>query len=130
MLLRFVLFSIILSFTTTIKSQEVVAISPLQAKSMMDTMQMKQVVIIDARDSTMYANAHLKGAVNIDAFNENVQNLVLPYIKRSSVIIYCTHTKRSDQLAEIFINSGFSGFIYKISDGISAWKDSGYPLEN
>ena len=47
----------------------------------------------------------------------------------SDIILYCKSGGRSSNAAYILSHSGFSGTIYSMVGGITAWKNAGYPIK-
>ncbi|MGC9308288.1 MAG: rhodanese-like domain-containing protein, partial [Thermoplasmatota archaeon] len=44
-----------------------------------------------------------------------------------TVILYCLSGGRSSSAAQTLVDSGFTGTLYNMKGGISAWKNAGYP---
>jgi rhodanese-related sulfurtransferase len=83
-------------------------------------------ILIDGRNEDMFKSKHIFGAVNIDAFQENVENALTPLLENKQIIVYCTNYKRAELIVDILFQLKFKGEIVFINDGINGWIASGY----
>ena len=78
------------------------------------------VVILDVRTASEYAEGHIEGAMNIDvrsdSFAERAESL-LP--KEKTIAVYCRSGRRSAQAANLLAKSGYR--VVNLSGGIIAW---------
>jgi rhodanese-related sulfurtransferase len=58
---------------------------------------------------------------------EEILNEFITLYDGNEIIIYCKSGGRSRNAAEILVENNFSGIIYNMLGGITAWKEFGYP---
>lgn len=83
-------------------------------------------ILIDGRNEDMFSEKHISGAVNIDAFQENVENALTPFLENKQIIVYCSNHKRAELIVDKLFQLKFKGEIVFINDGINGWIASGY----
>lgn len=91
----------------------------------------KNVVIIDARDQWDYAEAHIKGAINIPEFSFKENNPELSQINKENIlVIYCNGNdcEVSKRLAKKLKELGYANS-YVYLGGIDEWKSAELPTE-
>ena len=59
----------------------------------------------------MYYSGHIKGAINIDAFKDNLSVLLSDFLHYKTVVVYCTLNKRSEKIIETLHRDGYNGLI-------------------
>ena len=75
-----------------------------------------------------YAEGHIKGAVNINLFDEAFKEKVLKELpKDKTVFVYCRSGRRSMSAAEILAAEGYK--VVNLEDGIIGWQRAGLPVE-
>ncbi len=87
---------------------------------------LKNTVILDARETKEYNISHVKGAkqVGFDHFKiESVKHID----KNATIYIYCSVGYRSEKIGEKLLKAGFKN-VYNIYGGIFNWANSGYQL--
>jgi len=113
-------------------------IDAVKAKSLIDA----GTAVIDARVANEYAEAHIKGAVNIpykeksakavnfDASQDSVDLSKLPSDKNAALIFYCNGAECWKGYKEAFvaIKAGYKS-VYWLRLGFPEWKSKGYPTE-
>jgi rhodanese-related sulfurtransferase len=105
-------------------------INALEADSMMSKLKKKEYVIIDSRDSILYASGHLKNAINIDAYSKDAINKLEKYLNNNLFVVYCTNFSRSEKIIEYLNAQEYKGKIWYITDGINGWKENELPITN
>lgn len=85
-------------------------------------------IIIDGRSDEMYATKHIEGAVQIDAFGQQVHAKLKNYLDVKKIIVYCTNHKRAELIIEKLKELKYRGEIIFIIDGINGWISSGYKI--
>lgn len=93
------------------------------AKTNTDTL-----LIIDGRSDEMYRSGHLQNAINIDAYQDNLEENLTSVINREHLFIYCTKATRSDSIIHTLSLMGYKGGIIQISDGITGWKAQAFEV--
>ncbi len=113
-------------------------IDAVKAKSLIDA----GTAVIDARVANEYAEAHIKGAVNLpykeksakavnfDASQDSVDLSKLPSDKNAALIFYCNGAECWKGYKEAFvaIKAGYKS-VYWLRLGFPEWKSKGYPTE-
>jgi rhodanese-related sulfurtransferase len=82
--------------------------------------------LIDGRSAEMFAEKHIKGAINIDAFKESLSNELKKYLQKKEIIVYCTNHKRAELITEQLEELKYQGKIMFITDGINGWISAGF----
>ncbi|MCT4587621.1 MAG: rhodanese-like domain-containing protein [Carboxylicivirga sp.] len=85
-------------------------------------------LIIDARSNSLYNSGHLPNAINIDAFCDFVDELLMALDRQMKYLIYCTTHIRADMLTRKMLDLGFSSLLI-MSEGFLRWNGAGYPVE-
>ena len=90
------------------------------------------VVIVDVRNSRLYARRHIPGAHHLDlkhAYTE--ESLAAVASKDEPLVIYCSGVKcaRSYRASEKAVSWGYTK-VYYFRGGIVDWRDAGYPMES
>ena len=85
---------------------------------------------MDAREMERYEHAHIPGALNmpVDDFEEYKQELI--FLRTSHlVVVYCEDPQcgASKKLVELLIKNQVGNLVL-MPDGISGWKDAGFPV--
>lgn len=100
------------------------------------------VPMIDARVANEYAEAHIKGAINIpykeksgkvanfDPSGDSFDMSKLPADKNAPVVVYCNAGTcwKSFKASTVMLKAGYKK-IFWFREGFPAWKAKGYPVE-
>ena len=85
------------------------------------------VVVLDVRTATEFAEGHIQGSVNIDQgqsdFVEKAMS-TLPINKK--IAVYCRSGRRSANAAERLADVGYK--CVNLKGGITAWKEANMPI--
>ncbi|MFH2142723.1 MAG: rhodanese-like domain-containing protein [Bacteroidota bacterium] len=118
-------------FPLVLYSQNVKTVGSLDAKVIIDSLNMQESVIIDGRDSTMfYEMGHIKGAIYIDTFRTDLQPALFEFIEKKTIVVYCTMKRRSLMIIDSLKSMEYKGEIVLIEDGISGWIENNLPVTN
>ena len=86
------------------------------------------VVVLDVRTASEYAEGHIEGSINIDQgqsdFMEKAR-AALPFDKK--IAVYCRSGRRSANAARRLAAEGYQ--CVNLKGGILAWKEAGKPVE-
>jgi len=89
-------------------------------------------IFVDARDSEIYNEGHVKGSVSlpVDSFHSVGQVFLEKYPPATAIIVYCSGRECEDShtLAGYFKDLGYSNVRIMI-DGYPGWEKGGYPVE-
>ena len=87
------------------------------------------IVLLDAQPAKKYAEAHIRGAVNVAGMAQ-VEDLDLPYSRPLIIYCDCAGEEASRFLAARLVKSGYKqGNIFILRGGWYKWLELGYPVE-
>lgn len=119
-----------LIFCLNANCQTINKIVAKQAFSIINNRDTIKTVLIDGRSAEMFAKKHIKGALNIDAFEDSFALELKKYLDKEEIIVYCTNHRRAEILIEKLKEMQFHGKIIFISDGINGWGSAGLPIQS
>lgn len=123
-----ILFLFIFFWGQSMHAQTVVNITSANAKPLLENTTGENLVIIDGRDSRMFSEGYIKGAININAFDEKAPLLLAQHLQKDSLLVYCTNCNRTNRINEMLKESGYRGTIINMTDGITGWKNNHYEI--
>lgn len=85
-------------------------------------------VLIDVRTPEEFESGHLKGAANINFYNEKFEEDIDGLDKRKKYLIYCKSGGRSRQAMFLMRDLGFEE-VYNLTGGITTWNEHNYHTE-
>ncbi len=88
----------------------------------------KKIVILDVRTPQEFAAGHLKGAVNIDIYQDNFYTRIDKLDKKTSYMVYCRTSNRSGVTVTYMKQKGFA-LVYQMMDGFPGWAYNKLPYE-
>lgn len=83
--------------------------------------------VLDVRPHSLFADSHLKGAVNISVIELPDKINEIPV--NSKILLYCQYDIMSRSSAEKLVKAGFNE-VYNIVGGFGAWCRAGYDFVN
>mmetsp|Transcript_1586 Transcript_1586/g.5241 ORF Transcript_1586/g.5241 Transcript_1586/m.5241 type:complete len:147 (-) Transcript_1586:182-622(-) len=82
-------------------------------------------VILDVRTPDEYADGHIKGAVNINYYDDDFAKQVASKLpKDKTVYVYCKAGGRSAKSCNILSKNGYTSLV-DLKVGFDGWKDAG-----
>ncbi|ELQ18068.1 thiosulfate sulfurtransferase [Pseudomonas fluorescens BRIP34879] len=96
-------------------------IPPEQAQALRE----QGAVVVDIRDPSTYAAAHISGAQHVD--NHNIQEFIRAADLDAPLIVACYHGNSSQSAAAYLVSQGFSD-VYSLDGGFELWRTT-YPAE-
>lgn len=103
-------------------------ISVAEAKALIDRNAVSaDLIILDVRTPSEYAQGHIPGAVNLDYY-ASFEASLSAFDKTKTYLVYCRTGNRSASAARLMLDNGFAA-IYNMQGGINAWISGGLPLE-
>lgn len=84
-------------------------------------------LVIDGRTQRMFSGGHLKNAINIDADDPDLVDLLQPHLNEPLIVVYCTTMRRTNKIVNT-LRQFYNGDIMVITDGIQGWQRNGLPL--
>ncbi|MQX38383.1 rhodanese-like domain-containing protein [Roseospira navarrensis] len=87
-----------------------------------------EAVIVDVREMYEYAQAHIPGAVPVPLSAFDPGQVPAPP-DGGRLVLHCAVGVRCEYAAMALVSEGHPGPIYRIEGGITAWGQSGGPLE-
>ncbi len=79
-----------------------------------------KLIILDIRTPREYAAGHLKGAKNIDFFEDNFAAEIGKLDPKKGYLVHCASGGRSGKSMKTFKEKGFTT-VYHIADGYKGW---------
>ena len=117
----------ILCFSTMVNAQVVDSLKSEQLYPILESAEYHK-TIIDGRDSTMFYSGHIKNAIYIDAFSEELLPFLKNYIHSDSLVLYCSNQTRSKKIINALQQMNYAGRILFMQDGINGWKKNEFPI--
>ena len=84
-------------------------------------------VLLDVRTPAEYQEGHIKGAVNMDYYEDDFEAKLDNLNKETSYFVYCTVGGRSGSVATLMHKKGFKT-VHDLQGGIDAWEKKGLPI--
>lgn len=98
------------------------AIEELNAEDYKKAISNGRVQLVDVRTSREFASRHIKGAQNIDYFQQSAFKATFSKMdKDKPVYLYCQSGNRSKKAARKLVDMGFSA-VYDLRGGYRTWK--------
>lgn len=82
------------------------------------------VVVLDVRTPTEFAEGHLKNAINIDFQSASFEADISDFDKDTAYAVYCRSGNRSGHAAKVMAGLGFTE-LYDLDGGIIDWVSAG-----
>jgi rhodanese-related sulfurtransferase len=109
------------------KNEEKSAIQHVDAKAAAKLLasddKKKAPVILDIRTPDEFKEGHLKGAKNIDFFEDSFEAEVAKLDKDKNYLVHCKSGGRSTKSLKVFKKLGFKN-IYHLDGGFIAWEEA------
>ncbi len=118
----------VLSFSQ-IHAQSIRKIDSSEAYELLQSFNYHSGVLIDGRNSTMFADGHIEKAILINAYEEDLSENLIPLLKKERIMVYCTTQNRTNTIVKTLIELNYKGEIIVVADGIKGWKKNNYPLK-
>lgn len=107
-------------------SQSIKKIKAIDASEIINNRDTTSTVLIDGRSDDMFAERHIDGALNIDAFGSSLSDKLKNYLENNEIIVYCTNHRRAEIIIEKLKELHYNSKIIFITDGINGWISAGY----
>jgi rhodanese-related sulfurtransferase len=88
----------------------------------------KKIVVLDVRTPQELAAGHLKGALNIDIYQDNFYSRIDKLDKKATYLVYCRTSNRSTAAVGYMQQNGFKN-LYQMMDGFPGWAYNKLPYE-
>jgi len=130
MKLKFHILKIFLVLSVLIPSFAYAEIKNADVNQVEEYIKSGKYIVVDVRKPDEYSAGHIKGAGNVDYYDDNFESLFEEKYsdKNQSYILYCRSGMRSQYSAEILEELGYKNLI-NMTGGILAWQDAGKPVE-
>ncbi len=86
------------------------------------------VIFVDVRTKEEFEKGHIKGAINIDYFSPQLENLLMTLPKEKIIIVYCKHALRSKNVVNLLKRNDYQK-VYNLKGGFPSWTSGGFPVE-
>jgi len=83
-------------------------------------------VLLDVRRPTEHIPQHLIGAINIDYFAENFEDLINSLPRHKLYVVYCLSGGRSGMTLDLMVDMNFTNVVNMLG-GITEWKNNSFP---
>ena len=84
--------------------------------------------IVDVRTPAECREGHIAGAVNMDFFGASFDSQILTLPKDKPILLYCRTGNRSAGAYDTMTKEGLTNILH-MNQGITAWQQSGLPLQ-
>lgn len=114
------------------KSERDASITDISIDQAIKLIELKSVILIDARAEKDFLRSHLVGSINIPFKNFDAHSeKIFQYSQDTTFVIYCEsiHCNLSHELAKVLSQFGFKK-IFIMKEGIQEWEKRGLPLSN
>lgn len=130
MKLKFHILKIFLVLSVLIPSFAYAEIKNADVNQVEEYIKSGKYIVVDVRKPDEYSAGHIKGASNVDYYDDNFESLFEEKYsdKNQGYIIYCRSGMRSQYSAEILEELGYKNLI-NMTGGFLAWQDAGKPVE-
>ena len=102
------------------------SITPAEAQKVI---QNGSTIVIDVRTPAEFTDGHIKGAKNIDFYEDGFDEMVKKLDKNATYVVNCLSGGRSSKACSIFDELGFKDTV-NLEGGIGAWKNAGLLVES
>ena len=125
-----ILFIAFMFITCFIQAQTIKNVTSLEFYEQLDSLNNSEsMIIIDSRNNRKYSEGHISGAINIDAFSDDMQTQLMEYISTKIIVVYCKENTRSETIIKALNENKFAGIIIDITDGFTGWTENNLPVE-
>jgi rhodanese-related sulfurtransferase len=84
-------------------------------------------ILVDVRTPEEFNTMRIPGAININLFNPDFNNVLDTLNRKKSYFLYCGSGKRSKTAWETMRSKGFRK-VYTLKGGIEQWEKEGFPV--
>ena len=129
--MRKVLFVSILCLIAFISSaQTIQRVTSMEFHTQLDSLKKTEsLIIIDGRGKGKYGEGHILGAVNVDAYSDDVTTQLMKYMNTKTIVVYCMENTRSEAIIQALKEIQYQGVIIDITDGYTGWTGNNLPVE-
>lgn len=103
------------------------AVSTVNAQDFATTISDSNVVILDVRTPSEFAEGHIDGAINIDVESGTFESAIAGLDKNATYAVYCRSGRRSAIATDAMASLGFAK-LYNLDGGTGAWMSAGQQL--
>ena len=116
------------SAPASVKTASVVRdVSPDEAEKLLKDV--PGLIVVDVRTSAEFADAHIKGATNIDFFEDDFEKRIAALDPAKAILIHCAGGNRSSQALKKLGDSLKFPAVYHLKSGFSGWKAAGKAID-
>lgn len=123
----FILLVIMVLSSVMTQAQNKIEVSSEQALELIQ--KNNNIVVLDVRTSEEFESGHVKGALNIDIYQQDFYSKISKLDKTKTYLIYCRTNRRSGNAVNFMIQNGFKS-LYQMMDGFVGWSANKLPEEN
>lgn len=79
------------------------------------------IVVVDVRESELYAKGHVPGAINIPYEDASQTRILRELSPKDRIVFICHGGPMGDELAEILVRNNYAD-VYNVAGGMRRWK--------
>lgn len=87
------------------------------------------VTVIDLRTEEEFEHTHIRGAKNINALDAAFEKNIAALDASKPILVHCQSGRRSKAAIETVLSNSKFPTVYHLTEGLSAWKKAGKPLD-
>lgn len=125
---QFLILLVIFAISTVMtQAQNKMEVNSVKANELIQ--QDKKIVVLDVRTPDEFELGHVKGAQNIDIYQQDFYVKLSKLDKSKIYLVYCRTNRRSGDAVNFMIQNGFKN-IYQMMDGFNGWMANKLPEED
>lgn len=104
---------------------KIVQVTPDEAQKLVA----EGVTVIDLRTEEEFEHIHIRGAKNINALDPEFEKNIAALDASKPILVHCQSGSRSRTAIETVLSKSKFPTVYHLSEGLTAWKKAGKPLD-
>lgn len=101
----------------------------IDTQSFKELFEQDSYVLLDVRTPEEFRAGHIRGAKNVDFYEETFEMDIDTLDKRQKYLVYCRSGNRSKQAMFLMRDLGFEE-VYNLAGGIIDWNNKGFNVES
>ncbi|MEK0448962.1 MAG: hypothetical protein RL088_1230 [Verrucomicrobiota bacterium] len=87
------------------------------------------VTVVDLRTEEEFEHTHIRGAKNVNALDPEFEKNIAALDASKPILVHCQSGSRSRTAIETVLSKSKFPAVYHLSEGLTAWKKAGKPLD-
>lgn len=121
------LFILLFSFAACNSNNTAEKLDPLSFKQSLE--QSNNALVLDVRTGEEFEMEHIKGATNLNIYDDHFESSLEALDKNSPIFVYCKSGNRSNDAKNILQKAGFKE-VYELEGGLQNWKANNLSVES